>query len=107
VLEVIGPRAAAAIPQLVKLAREKPPEVGDRVVIVLDWMGEPGVRPMISLTDHSNQNLVTEVMVRLNSHRNSPILQGITNINTRTGAYTLGDNESFRARRMQTSPLLH
>ena len=35
VLEVVGSRAAAAIPQLIKLAREKPPEVGERVVVVL------------------------------------------------------------------------
>jgi hypothetical protein len=56
VLEVVGPRAAVAIPQLIKLARETP-EVGDRVVWVLHWMGEPGERALISLTEHTNQNL--------------------------------------------------
>jgi hypothetical protein len=58
VLEIVGPRAATAIPQLIKLARERPPEVGARVVYLLDCMGEPGVRPLISLTDHTNQSLV-------------------------------------------------
>lgn len=50
VLEIVGPRAAAVVPQLIQLAREKPFEVGERVVVVLDWMGEQGERPLISLT---------------------------------------------------------
>jgi hypothetical protein len=97
VLEVVGPRAAAAIPQLIKLAREKRPEVGERVVIVLDWMGEPGVQPLISLTDHTNQGLASQAMVRLNGHRNSPLLQSITNLNSRTGVYSMEDYASIRA----------
>jgi hypothetical protein len=95
VLEIVGPRAAVAIPQLIKLAREKPPEVGDRVVYVLDWMGEPGLRPLISLTDHTNQNLVSEIMGRLNGHKNSPLSQTISNLNTRLGAPS--DYQSIRA----------
>jgi hypothetical protein len=94
VLEVLGPRAAAAIPQLIKLAREKPTEVGERVVVVLDWMGEPGLRPLISLTDHTNQNLVSQAMLRLNGHMNSPLSQTISNLNTRLGVSF--DYESMR-----------
>jgi hypothetical protein len=97
VLEIVGHRAAAAVPQLIQLAREKPFEVGERVVVVLDWMGEPGIRPLISLTDHTNQNLVMEVCVRLDGHRNSPLLQSISNVNTRTGIYSLDDYKSISA----------
>lgn len=97
VLEIVGRRAAPAVPQLVQLAREKPFEIGERVVVVLDWMGESGVRPLISLTDHTNQSLVGEVCIRLDGHRNSPLLQSTSNVNTRGGTYTLEDYKSLRA----------
>jgi len=85
VLEIVGPRGATSIPQLIKLGREKPSEVGERVVIVLDSMGEPGERPLISLTDHTNQNLVSQVIVRLNGHRDSPLFETISNLNAGIG----------------------
>ena len=77
VLEILGHRAAPAVPQLLQLARDRPLEVGERVVVILDWMGEPGIRPLISLTDHTNQNLVMQVWGRLDSHKDSPLMQSI------------------------------
>jgi hypothetical protein len=97
VLEVVGPRAAATVPELMQLAREKPPEVGERVVVVLDGMGEPGVGPLISLTEHTNQNLAGEVMVRLNGHRYSPLLKSIPTVNRPAGVYSVEDYASIRA----------
>ena len=49
ILADMGPRAAPAVPQLIQLARENSFEVGERVEYVLNWMGEPGFRPLFSL----------------------------------------------------------
>jgi hypothetical protein len=54
VLEIVGPRGAAVIPQLTKLARENPVVVGERVTVVLDSMGEPGERALISMRAQLN-----------------------------------------------------
>ena len=84
VLADMGPRAAPAAPQLIQLARENSIEVGKRVVYVLNWMGEPGFRPLFSLIDHTNQQLVAEVLVSLEGHRNWPLFpQSINNALTR------------------------
>jgi hypothetical protein len=94
-LEDIGPQAAPAVPQLIQLARENSFEVGERVVHILNWMGEPGFRPLFSLTDHTNQQLVTAAMASLKSHRNSPLLpQSISNAIARTDAYRWDDYTS-------------
>jgi hypothetical protein len=82
VLQVLGPNAAPALPQLAQVANSS--GLGHypaaRALTVFDSAGEQGTAAIISLIWQTNQSLAIQALLHLPGHMNSPAArQALTN----------------------------